>query len=99
MVFDSQGKYIRSIGKVGQGSEEYPWLIYDAVIDTGKSVFFKQTVEGIGLRPELIAEDYMLMLMPTEELEKLLSLVGEEEQAKILRRVEDDNPCLVKFLF
>ena len=65
MVFDSQGKYIRSIGKVGQRS----------------------------------AEDYMLMLMPTEELEKLLSLVGEEEQAKILRRVEDDNPCLVKFLF
>lgn len=99
MVFDSQGKYIRSIGKVGQGSEEYLWLIYDAVIDTGKSYFFKQTVEGIELRPELIAEDYMLMLMPTEELEKLLSLVGDEEQAKILRRVEDDNPCLVKFLF
>lgn len=67
--------------------------------ETGRTFCFKETTEGIRINPELIETDYMLALMPTEDLEMLLPVLDEKEKAKIARRVEDDNPCLVKFIF
>ena len=66
---------------------------------TGKALYFKETTEGIDLSPQLITNEYMLMLVNTESLEKLAPVLGEKEYAKIADRVEDENPCLVKFLF
>lgn len=65
---------------------------------TGKSYYFNQTVEGLAITPCLIKEDAMYQLIPTEDLEMLLPVLDESEKAKVRKRIEDDNPCLVKFI-
>ena len=65
---------------------------------TGKSRYFKKTIEGLAIRPCLIKEDAMYQLIPTEDLEILLPVLDEAEKAKVRKRIEDDNPCLVKFI-
>lgn len=65
---------------------------------TGKSYYFNQTVEGLAIRPCLIKEDAMYQLIPTEDLETLLPVLDESEKEKVRKRIEDDNPCLVKFI-
>ena len=65
---------------------------------TGKSYYFNQTVEGLAISPCLITEDAMYQLIPTEDLETLLPVLDESEKEKVRKRIEDDNPCLVKFI-
>ena len=65
---------------------------------TGKSRYFKKTIEGLAIRPCLIKEDAMYQLIPTEDLETLLPVLDESEKEKVRKRIEDDNPCLVKFI-
>ena len=65
---------------------------------TRKSRYFKKTIEGLAIRPCLIKEDAMYQLIPTEDLEILLPVLDEAEKAKVRKRIEDDNPCLVKFI-
>lgn len=67
--------------------------------ETGKTLYFKETTEGLNLSPQLITNEYVLMLMTTESLEKLAPILDEKEYAKIAGRVEDENPFLVKFMF
>lgn len=61
--------------------------------------FFKKTKEGINLHPLLFAEDYMACLVSTEELENYKKVLIKEESQKIENRLEDDNPCLIKFYY
>ena len=65
---------------------------------TGRSFYFKKTTEGLAIRPNMITEEALYQLIPTEDLELLLPVLDEAEKAKIMKRLEDDNPCLVKFI-
>jgi hypothetical protein len=47
----------------------------------------------------VLTEDFMLCIVPTEELENYKSILPEEEYRVLSKRVEDDNPCVVKFYF
>lgn len=65
----------------------------------GAVFYFEKTREGIRIDPEVLTEDFMLCIVPTEELENYKSILPEEEYRVLSKRVEDDNPCVVKFYF
>lgn len=64
-----------------------------------KVFVFKKTKEGIGLNPLLFAQDYMVCLASSEELECYKGVLNEEELLKIANRGEEDNPCLIKYYY
>ena len=78
-------------------AKNYFSLFYDK--DTGKSYYFKKTTEGLAIRPDMFTEDAICLLVPTEDLELLLPVLDETEKAKVMKRKEDDNPCLLKLYF
>jgi hypothetical protein len=47
----------------------------------------------------MFTEDAICLLVPTEDLELLLPVLDETEKAKVMKRKEDDNPCLLKLYF
>lgn len=65
----------------------------------GVVFYFEKTREGIRISPEVVTEDFMLCIVPTEELENYKSILPEGEYRTLSKRVEDDNPCVVKFYF
>ena len=77
-------------------AKNYFSLFYEKA--TGRSFYFKKTTEGLAIRPTMITEEALYQLIPTEDLELLLPVLDETEKAKVMKRVEDDNPCLVKFI-
>ena len=77
-------------------AKNYFSLFYEKA--TGRSFFFKKTTEGLAIRPDMTTEEVLYQLIPTEDLELLLPVLDETEKAKVMKRVEDDNPCLVKFI-
>ena len=77
-------------------AKNYFSLFYEKA--TGRSFFFKKTTEGLAIRPDMTTEEALYQLIPTEDLELLLPVLDEAEKAKVMKRVEDDNPCLVKFI-
>ena len=77
-------------------AKNYFSLFYEKA--TGRSFYFKKTTEGLGIRPDMTTEEALYQLIPTEDLELLLPVLDETEKAKVMKRVEDDNPCLVKFI-
>lgn len=77
-------------------AKNYFSLFYEKA--TGRSFFFKKTTEGLAIRPDMTTEEALYQLIPTEDLELLLPVLDETEKAKVMKRVEDDNPCLVKFI-
>ena len=77
-------------------AKNYFNLFYEKA--TGRSFFFKKTTEGLAIRPDMTTEEALYQLIPTEDLELLLPVLDETEKAKVMKRVEDDNPCLVKFI-
>jgi len=77
-------------------AKNYFSLFYEKA--TGRSFYFKKTTEGLAVRPDMTTEEALYQLIPTEDLELLLPVLDETEKAKVMKRVEDDNPCLVKFI-
>ena len=77
-------------------AKNYFSLFYEKA--TGRSFYFKKTTEGLAIRPDMTTEEALYQLIPTEDLELLLPVLDETEKAKVMKRVEDDNPCLVKFI-
>ena len=77
-------------------AKNYFSLFYEKA--TGRSFYFKKTTEGVAIRPDMTTEEALYQLIPTEDLELLLPVLDETEKAKVMKRVEDDNPCLVKFI-
>ena len=77
-------------------AKNYFSLFYEKA--TGRSFYFKKTTEGLAIRPDMTTEEALYQLIPTEDLELLLPVLDEAEKAKVMKRVEDDNPCLVKFI-
>lgn len=77
-------------------AKNYFSLFYEKA--TGRSFYFKKTTEGLAIRPDMTTEEALYQLIPTEDLEFLLPVLDETEKAKVMKRVEDDNPCLVKFI-
>ncbi len=77
-------------------AKNYFSLYYEKA--TGRSFYFKKTTEGLAIRPDMTTEEALYQLIPTEDLELLLPVLDETEKAKVMKRVEDDNPCLVKFI-
>ena len=65
---------------------------------TGRSFYFKKTTEGLAIRPDMTTEEALYQLIPTEDLELLLPVLDETEKTKVMKRLVDDNPCLVKFI-
>ena len=65
----------------------------------GVVFYFEKTREGIRISPEVVTEDFMLCIVPTDELENYKSILSEGEYRALSKRVEDDNPCVVKFYF
>lgn len=77
-------------------AKNYFSLFYEKA--TGRSFYFKKTTEGLAIRPDMTTEEALYQLIPTEDLELLLPVLDKTEKAKVMKRVEDDNPCLVKFI-
>lgn len=77
-------------------AKNYFSLFYEKA--TGRSFYFKKTTEGLAIRPDMTTEEALYQLIPTEDLELLLPVLNEAEKAKVMKRMEDDNPCLVKFI-
>lgn len=93
--------FINVLGILGEIDEKgyaknYFSLFYEKA--TGRSFYFKKTTEGLAIRPDMMTEEAFYQLIPTEDLELLLPVLDEAEKAKVMKRVEDDNPCLVKFI-
>ncbi len=65
----------------------------------GKSFFFEKTAEGIPLRPLAFNNDYLICLVNNDDFENYKQVLPEEEYRKLEQRLEDDNPCLIKFYF
>ena len=89
------------LGILGERDEKgYPQNYFSLFYEkaTGRSFYFKKTTEGLAIRPNMITEEAIYQLIPTEDLELLLPVLDEAEKAKIMKRLEDDNPCLVKFI-
>ena len=66
---------------------------------TGRSFVFEKMKEGISVRTLFLAEDYLISVLPYEEVSFYKELLDENEYAKISDMKEDDNMCLVKFVF
>lgn len=64
---------------------------------TGRSFVFEKMKEGISLQPLFLAEDYLLSVLPYEEVPLYKRLLKDDEYSKIAGLKEDDNICLVKF--
>ena len=77
-------------------ANNYFSLFYEKA--TGRSFYFKKATEGLAIRPDMTTEEALYQLISTEDLELLLPVLDETEKAKVMKRVEDDNPCLVKFI-
>lgn len=67
--------------------------------EDGKSFFFKETKEGISLKPLFWCDEFVLCLASNEELDSYQKVLGDTEVNKIANRKEDDNPVLVKCYF
>lgn len=65
----------------------------------GKSFLFKDTQEGILIRPEAFEDGYIMQFSFNEEFEAYQSVLAPEEYQKLMSRQEDDNPCLIKLYF
>ncbi len=65
---------------------------------TGRSFVFEKMKEGISVQTLFLAEDYLLSVLPYEEVSLYKGLLDEDEYAKISDMKEDDNMCLVKFV-
>lgn len=65
---------------------------------TGRSFIFEKMKEGISIQTLFLAEDYLLSVLPYEEVSLYKELLGENEYAKVAGMKEDDNMCLVKFV-
>lgn len=71
-------------------------VFYDK--QTGHSFIFEKMKEGISVQVLFLAEDYLVSVLPYEEVSLYKELLDENEYAKISDRKEDDNLCLVKFI-
>lgn len=65
---------------------------------TGRSFVFEKMKEGISVQTLFLAEDYLLAVLPYEEISLYKELLDENEYARISNMKEDDNMCLVKFV-
>lgn len=67
--------------------------------EDGKSFFFEKSLEGISLRPLAFNNDYLACLVYHEDFANYKKVLSKEEYQKLEERLEDDNPCLIKFYF
>ena len=64
-----------------------------------KSFFFRETTEGVTLKPVYFCDDFLLSLASYEDMEAYKHVLDEQEFAKLKGRTEEDNPFLVKCYF
>ena len=67
--------------------------------DDGKSFFFEKTAEGVLLHPLALNEDCLTCIVFNEDFPNYEKVLPPEEYKKLEERLEDDNPCLIKFYF
>lgn len=67
--------------------------------DDGKSFFFEKTAEGVLLHPLAFNEDFLTCIVFNEDFPNYEKVLPPEEYQKLEERLEDDNPCLIKFYF
>ena len=64
-----------------------------------KCFLFRESKEGIIVRPETFEEEYIVQFAFSEEFEEYQSVLPPTEYQKLRNRQEDDNPCLIKLYF
>ena len=64
-----------------------------------KCFLFRESKEGIIVRPETFEEEYIVQFAFSEEFEAYQSVLPPTEYQKLRNRQEDDNPCLIKLYF
>ena len=67
--------------------------------EDGKSFFFEKTTEGIHFEPLAFNEDFLTCIVFNEDFPNYEKVLPPEEYQKLEERLEDDNPCLIKFYF
>ncbi|MCB6721824.1 6-bladed beta-propeller, partial [Bacteroides fragilis] len=67
--------------------------------EDGKSFFFEKTTEGIHFEPLAFNEDFLTCIVFNEDFPNYEKVLPPEEYKKLEERLEDDNPCLIKFYF
>ena len=67
--------------------------------EDGKSFFFEKTTEDIHFEPLAFNEDFLTCIVFNEDFPNYEKVLPPEEYKKLEERLEDDNPCLIKFYF
>lgn len=65
----------------------------------GKTFFFEKTSEGLSLTPIYFSDDCLICMVYNEDFPSFKSVLSKQEYEKLERRLDDDNPCLIKFYF
>lgn len=76
-----------------------PWINVFYHKADGKTYVFEKTKEGIGIRPVSFTDEYIISLLPFDNVEIYKKILSDEEFTNLSLRKSDDNPCLVKFYF
>ena len=66
--------------------------------EDGKSFFFEKTTEDIHFEPLAFNEDFLTCIVFNEDFPNYEKVLPSEEYKKLEERLEDDNPCLIKFI-
>lgn len=67
--------------------------------EDSKSFFFEKTTEDIHFEPLAFNEDFLTCIVFNEDFPNYEKVLPPEEYKKLEERLEDDNPCLIKFYF
>ena len=65
----------------------------------GKSLFFEKTTEDSHFEPLAFNEDFLTCIGFNEDVPNYEKVHPPKEYKKLEERLEDDNPCLIKFYF
>lgn len=76
-----------------------PWINVFYQKSDGKYYVFEQVKEGIHIHPILFTNDFLISILPLEDIKFYREILPESEYAKLVSYSSDDNPCLIKLYF
>lgn len=80
-------------------STSRPWINVFYRKADGKTYVFETTEEGLHICPVSFTDEYLMSIVPFDNLEKYKGILSTEAFTRLALRKPDDNPCLVKLYF
>lgn len=95
-ALQSKDYYFTSL-QYGSMRQKWKYIFYNK--ESGRSLFFEDTTEGIDLTITYMTEDYAMGILFHNNTEGLQKVVSPEDAELLRNRKEDDNWWLVKYTF